>query len=499
MKISIATKNAIVYFITLLYIVLFVYAGVNKLLDFEKFQLQLAQSPMLTAYADFFSIAVICVEFAISILLLLPRFRRVALLAAFTLMVLFTVYIFIILHYSPYVPCSCGGILEKMGWEEHLFFNLGFVALGALAAYLSETGPQVSNLFVTLHLFALSVGGVVLMGGLFLLAEDTLHHRNNFVRRIPPTAVSKVGTLDLGFNTYYFAGADKGKIYLGNYSAPAVITVLDSTLKRIGDYRITLDDTLNFKSVHVRVRPPFFYVFDGNVPCIYQGSIKNWHAKLLFKDLQRFSVMVPLDSNKVAFRSATLEFGNLLGTIDLESDSIVYKHDLLQKQVDGVFDTDGSLHYSVDSKRFVYVYYYRNQYTVTDYDLSLLHRGNTIDTTTQAKIKVQYLEKTKQTKFAAPPQIVNRQTALCDNLLFVNSMLPGKFEPRVMWNKAAMVDVYDIHKKSYVMSFYVSNMLQKKFSGFVVTGTHLFALFDSTLVAYRLDTMLTKEYDHQKK
>ncbi|MEG0917288.1 MAG: hypothetical protein RSF68_09775, partial [Myroides sp.] len=40
----------------------------------------------------------------------------------------FTVYIFLILNYSPFVPCSCGGVLEDLGWWEHLWFN-GVVCL----------------------------------------------------------------------------------------------------------------------------------------------------------------------------------------------------------------------------------------------------------------------------------------------------------------------------------------------------------------------------------
>ncbi len=71
-------------------------------------------------------------------MLIIPRLRLLALYASFSLMVMFTVYIFIVLNYSPFVPCSCGGILEKMGWTEHLFFNIGFVFLAMIGILLLE-------------------------------------------------------------------------------------------------------------------------------------------------------------------------------------------------------------------------------------------------------------------------------------------------------------------------------------------------------------------------
>jgi len=33
------------------------------------------------------------------------------------------------------LPCSCGGVIAKLSWNQHLLLNLGFVllALGAIA------------------------------------------------------------------------------------------------------------------------------------------------------------------------------------------------------------------------------------------------------------------------------------------------------------------------------------------------------------------------------
>ncbi|HTF20654.1 MAG TPA: MauE/DoxX family redox-associated membrane protein [Chryseolinea sp.] len=119
-----------------LFIMLFIYAALSKLSDIQQFRVQLGQSPMLTAYAKWVSWFVPAAEIGISILLMIGALRRIGLYAALFLMVTFTTYIFIIMNFSPFVPCSCGGVLENLGWTEHLFFNLVFVAFGIFGILL---------------------------------------------------------------------------------------------------------------------------------------------------------------------------------------------------------------------------------------------------------------------------------------------------------------------------------------------------------------------------
>jgi uncharacterized membrane protein YphA (DoxX/SURF4 family) len=92
---------------------------------------------MLTGLGNIIPWLVIAAEGLVSFLLLLPgTFRLVGFYGAFCLMTMFTVYVFSILNFSNYVPCSCGGVLEKLGWEEHLVFNFAFVILAAAGIWL---------------------------------------------------------------------------------------------------------------------------------------------------------------------------------------------------------------------------------------------------------------------------------------------------------------------------------------------------------------------------
>jgi hypothetical protein len=127
----------IIEIICALFIILFVYAALTKLLDYEKFRVQIGQSPLLTAFAGWIAWMVPVAEILISLMLVFVRLRLIGLYAAFSLMVMFTTYIICILTLSLYIPCSCGGVLEKLGWKEHLVFNIVFIMLAAIAILIS--------------------------------------------------------------------------------------------------------------------------------------------------------------------------------------------------------------------------------------------------------------------------------------------------------------------------------------------------------------------------
>lgn len=129
------TRKLIVDAAVFIYILLFVYAALTKLLEYQKFAIQIGQSPMLTDYATLLAWAIPFLELAISALLIIPFTRFVGLHAAFGMMVMFTTYIILASRFSDYVPCSCGGVLESMTWTQHLFFNV-FISLLGLAAIM---------------------------------------------------------------------------------------------------------------------------------------------------------------------------------------------------------------------------------------------------------------------------------------------------------------------------------------------------------------------------
>lgn len=126
-------KNVVIEVISALFIILFVYAALSKVQDFEKFGVELSKSPILNVFAGQIAIVVPVLELILSILLAVKRIQFYALYIAFTLMVVFSTYIVVILKFSAYIPCSCGGILQNMTWNQHFVFNILFVLMAMVA------------------------------------------------------------------------------------------------------------------------------------------------------------------------------------------------------------------------------------------------------------------------------------------------------------------------------------------------------------------------------
>jgi hypothetical protein len=116
-----------------LFILLFVYTAISKLMVRSTFEYTLSKSPLLDWGAPFFSVAVPLLELIIALLLFVPRTRLKGLYAYTALMTVFTLWIGYLLTIASHRPCSCGGVLKYLTWKEHFLFNLGCIALGIIA------------------------------------------------------------------------------------------------------------------------------------------------------------------------------------------------------------------------------------------------------------------------------------------------------------------------------------------------------------------------------
>lgn len=132
-------RKLVIHFLTLLFIFLFSYAALSKLISYSVFKDQLTQVPFLAFAAPFLVWAIPGVELLVVVLLLCPSLRRYGILAFLGLMLMFTGYLVYTVYFSPYTPCSCGGIISGIGWRSHILFNLLFIVLAVLAILLEPT------------------------------------------------------------------------------------------------------------------------------------------------------------------------------------------------------------------------------------------------------------------------------------------------------------------------------------------------------------------------
>jgi hypothetical protein len=109
-------------------IFVFGYTAVSKLIAQQHFYIIVSSSPLIRERAGLLSWLIPVSELLVVLLLFFPATRRKGFLLGFILLVCFSAYISYLLLWNEKLPCSCGGILEKLGWKEHLLVNLLLMA-----------------------------------------------------------------------------------------------------------------------------------------------------------------------------------------------------------------------------------------------------------------------------------------------------------------------------------------------------------------------------------
>lgn len=474
--------------VSYLYILLFVYAAVSKLLDFNTFQNQLGQSPLLSAYAHWIVWAVPISEILIAILLCINRFRMLGLYGFYGLMMMFTTYIVIILNFTSFIPCSCGGVLEKLGWSEHLIFNIAFIILSGMSVLLLSTKKSKT----LLKLSILTIFSIIAVTIIFLSSEKQIKRNNAFIRKYMPHPIEKIGEYDLQSNSYYFAGMDDSTIYLGNYNAPLFLMSINTSLTQTKKFHVDIDSThLPYRRVRISVNPPYFYLGDGTVPVLFRGKIGEWNATVFSYNDAYFNEFFVTDSVNIGIttKSAATR-STALGLLKKTNDTInlTLNNSILTGQIDdGTFDSNGILLWNDTHQLFIYTYYYRNSYEIVYKDLSYQSTGKTIDTISKPILDIAHYKTSNEYKLGAAKSImVNRQSFMYGDFLYIHSDRLGRYEDEEVLRSASIIDVYNITENSYVFSFYLYHQPDKRLNEFRIYKDLLVAIVDNKLWLYRL-------------
>jgi len=176
---------------------------------------------------------------------------------------------------------------------------------------------------------------------------------------------------------------------------------------------------------------------------------------------------------------------NILVKIKTDSPYVSLGKDVIKKQVDGIFCTDGTLDYDQQTGKLVYVYHYRNEFIALDTNLHTLYTGHTLDTNTRAKIQVAKLP-TGVSKFSAPPAYVNSLARVANNRIYILSTLVADNEHWQARRDKEIIDVYALDNGAYIHTLYIPLKGEGRISDFIVKGDRLFAVCDHTLNAYTI-------------
>ncbi len=203
-------------------------------------------------------------------------------------------------------------------------------------------------------------------------------------------------------------------------------------------------------------------------------------------DSSYFTLACQLSESSFAVRSVDRQGQNFIGRESNYEPKYVSNHKVLERQVDGLFCTDGMMVFDKFTKILTYLYYYRNQYVCMDSNLNILWKGRTIDTTSRVTFKVSEIRSEKSVTLSSPPLTVNKESCVYNKYLFVRSNLSATNENMKAFSKSAVIDVYDVIDRSYKFSFYLPDQGALKLSSFKVIDSRLIAIYGHWVAVYNL-------------
>lgn len=125
--------------IRFLIILLWVYASVSKLAEFDHFKKEMAIQTIPALLSGSLVYLLPAAELSAAALLFIHSTLRHGLYASLILMLVFTGYIGLVLaNYFGRTPCSCGGVLSRLNWNMHFIFNLFVLLLILSGIYLTD-------------------------------------------------------------------------------------------------------------------------------------------------------------------------------------------------------------------------------------------------------------------------------------------------------------------------------------------------------------------------
>lgn len=132
-----------------IFILLFTYTAINKIFDINSFVFVLNKLKWIAPLAGYFAWLFIIAELITAALLLKRSARYIGLISSLVLMFTFTTYITAMLLFASKLPCSCGGIIGRLSWDQHLILNIVLVVMATIGLYAEKKLKSRTNFNLT--------------------------------------------------------------------------------------------------------------------------------------------------------------------------------------------------------------------------------------------------------------------------------------------------------------------------------------------------------------
>ncbi|MCD9014448.1 hypothetical protein [Parachryseolinea silvisoli] len=222
------------------------------------------------------------------------------------------------------------------------------------------------------------------------------------------------------------------------------------------------------------------------MPEYLRGVIGEWKATRYIGIERDYSAEAfPVGPNSLILRSlntATKSYE----LAKKSSSGLMFNLNLINKQIDGIFCSDGKLVIDKATHQVIYIHYYRNELIVCDTLLNLKFRGHTIDTFSRAQLKIAKLGGDGKSMISEPPRQININAAAFNNVLYIHSNILSFEEDMHDFITKSVVDMYDLRDGQYLESFYIPDYEDIKVSSFIVSEDKIFAIHGKYIVSYLL-------------
>lgn len=116
-----------------------VYTGISKLYDWVGTQYGIYAQAFPAWIAEMLIYILPPLEILIGLMLLVGRTRKMGFSISFILMLIFTFYVsWVYFGMTKFIPCTCGGLFQKLSWGSHLLINCILLLLSTLGLFFEN-------------------------------------------------------------------------------------------------------------------------------------------------------------------------------------------------------------------------------------------------------------------------------------------------------------------------------------------------------------------------
>lgn len=332
--------------------------------------------------------------------------------------------------------------------------------------------------------------GILLVTILYQISLKPKHITNGFVRHFAPHILGEWEAIEIPSNLSYI-GSSNQNVYLGNYTNPEVIYSFDLKSNNLNTLQFTIpqNQKVAWKAIRIYANTHGIFITEGISPKILFADFNKRSFKPMPIPPVYFTECLPISSETYIVNTYDRDLNQrVLASINTKTSEIIKNPNLLTKQIDGMFCTEGILQSIYNTQKLLYLYHYRNEYLVFNTDLKLEASGQTIDTIKVAQLSVStYHQKNKlKSSLSSPPLLVNKNSRTFDNNMFVVSNVMADNETPDAFKNKTVIDVYTLNDQRYMYSFYLPLYHEQKVNDFMILNHSLVGLYNNHLVKFKI-------------